>query len=228
MLEKKGFYNENSSMKILLLEDDTVLANILVDFLQETYEVSHSYSMQEARLLSENSKFDLYIFDINVADGDGISLLKSLRSFHDETPTIFITAFHDTKYLKLAFESGANDFIKKPFDLEELAQRVENIKKHFGLNLLLQLAVDIEFDTQMQIVKKAGTSYFITPKESALLHYLYKNRHRVVSVDEMLHNLWEYSEMPSADAIRTIIKELRKYLGKEHIINLRGEGYKFE
>ena len=215
-------------MKILLLEDDTVLADILVDFLQESYEVTHTYSMKEALSLSENSSFDLYIFDINVPDGDGISLLKEIRQFKDKTPTIFITAFHDTKYLKEAFESGANDFIKKPFDLEELAQRVENIKRHFGLSSVIELASNIEFDTQTHMLKNSSSLTTLSAKESSCLHYLYKNRSRVVSVDEILQNLWEYDDMPSDDAIRTIIKELRKALGKEHILNVRGEGYRFE
>ncbi|WP_324171579.1 response regulator transcription factor [Sulfurimonas sp.] len=215
-------------MKILLLEDDTVLADILVDFLQEEYEVVHTYSMKKALSLSEKHTFDLYIFDINVPDGDGISLLKNLRSFNDETPTIFITAFHDTKYLKSAFESGANDFIKKPFDLEELAQRIENIKRHFGLSFLVKIALDLEFDTQTHILNTKEAVHHLSSKESACLHYLYKNRHRVVSVEEMLQNLWEYDEMPSGDAVRTLIKELRKYVGKEHILNIRGEGYRFE
>jgi len=215
-------------MNILLLEDDTVLADILVDFLQEEYEVTHTYSMKKALSLSEENSYDLYIFDINVPDGDGISLLKQVRGFSDETPTIFITAFHDTKYLKEAFESGANDFIKKPFDLEELAQRIENIKRHFGLSSLVEIASGIEFDTQNHIVKKDDSSQHLSSKESACLHYLYKNRHRVVSVDEMLQNLWEYDEMPSGDAVRTLIKELRKYVGKEHILNIRGEGYRFD
>ena len=99
-------------MHILLLEDDTVLAAILVDYLQESYQLTHTYSMVQALSLADVKKFDLYIFDINVPDGDGISLLKELRSFNDKTPTIFITAFHDTKHLKEAFESGGNDFIK--------------------------------------------------------------------------------------------------------------------
>ncbi|MCX6051174.1 MAG: response regulator transcription factor [Campylobacterales bacterium] len=215
-------------MNILLLEDDTVLANILVDFLQEEYGVTHTYSMKEALRLSEENSFDLYIFDINVPDGDGISLLRELRSFHDTTPTIFITAFHDTKYLKKAFESGANDFIKKPFDLEELAQRIENIKRHFGLSTMVHLSSDIEFDTQTHMLKNQANSYKLSNKESACLIYLYKNRHRVVSADEMLQNLWEYEEMPSSDTIRTLIKELRRHVGKEHIQNIRGEGYRFE
>lgn len=215
-------------MNILLLEDDTVLADILLDFLQEEYSVTHTYSMKKALALSEETSYDLYIFDISVADGDGISLLRELRSFNDETPTIFITAFHHTKYLKRAFESGANDFIKKPFDLEELTQRIENIKKHFGLKTVIQISSEMKFDTQSHLLKDKDKTQHLSTKENAVLHYLYKNRHRVVSTDEMLQNLWCYDEMPSSDTIRTLIKELRKYVGKEHIVNIRGEGYKFE
>ncbi len=215
-------------MKILLLEDDTALANILVDYLEDDYEVVQTYSMKKALELSEEMKFDLYIFDINVPDGDGISLLRELREFHDETPAIFITAFHDTKYLKSAFESGANDFIKKPFDLEELSQRIENVKRHFGLDSLINLTDEIAFDTKTHTLKKDEKTERLTHKESECLHYFYKNRHRVISSDELLQNFWEFEEMPSDDAIRTIVKNLRKQIGKEHIVNVRGEGYKFE
>jgi len=215
-------------MKILLLEDDTALANILVDYLEESYEVVQTYSMKKALSLSEEGKFDLYIFDINVPDGDGISLLKELRSFSDATPAIFITAFRDTKYLKAAFESGANDFIKKPFDLEELSQRIENIKRQFGLDSLINIEENITFDTKTHLIKTPLKTFTMTHKESDFLHYLYKNRSRVVSSDELLQNIWTYEEMPSDDAVRTVIKNLRKYIGKEHILNIRGEGYKFE
>ena len=215
-------------MKILLLEDDTALANILVDFLEDEYEVVQTYSMKKALQFAEAKKFDLYIFDINVPDGDGITLLQELRDFRDETPTIFITAFQDIKYLKSAFESGANDFIKKPFDLEELAQRIENIKRHFGLESLVKIDDKILFDTKIHILQIEEKTIKLTHKESECLHYFYKNLHRVVSSDELLQNFWEYEGMPSDDAIRTIVKNLRKYIGKEHIVNIRGEGYKFE
>ena len=215
-------------MKILLLEDDTVLADILFDYLEQDYVLTHTYSMKEALRLCEDNSYDLYIFDINVADGDGITLLRELRSFMDETPAIFITAFTDVKYLESAFKSGANDFIKKPFELEELSYRIENIKKHFGLGDVVKLVSNIVLDTKLHQLQAFGTNSQLSPKESKVLLYLYKNRHRVVSVDEMLQNLWSYDDMPSADAIRTLIKELRKYIGKEHILNVRGEGYKFE
>lgn len=215
-------------MKILLLEDDTALASILVDYLEDEYTVVQTYSMKKALSLSEELKFDLYIFDINVPDGDGISLLKKIRNFNDNTPTIFITAFRDTKYLKSAFESGANDFIKKPFDLEELGQRIINIKRQFGLGSKISIEEEIIFDIQTHTVQRVDKTYTMTHKESDFLHYLYKNRARVVSSDELLQNIWEFDEMPSDDAVRTVIKNLRKYIGKEHILNVRGEGYKYE
>lgn len=215
-------------MKILLLEDDTALASILADYLEDENEVVQTYSMKKASALSQEQKFDLYIFDINVPDGDGISLLKDLRTFNDTTPAIFITAFRDTKYLKAAFESGANDFIKKPFDLEELGQRISNIKRQFGLESKINIEDTIIFDMQTHTVQAIDKNYTMTHKESDFLHYLYKNRVRVVSSDELLQNIWEFDEMPSDDAVRTVIKNLRKYIGKEHIINVRGEGYKYE
>jgi len=215
-------------MKILLLEDDTALASILVDYLEDDYDVMQTYSMKKALRLSEEGRYDLYIFDINVPDGDGISLLKELRSFSDTTPTIFITAFHDTKYLKSAFESGANDFIKKPFDLEELGQRILNIKRQFGLDSKINIDENIIFEMQTHTIQTEEKRYSMTHKESDFLHYLYKNRTRVVSSDELLQNIWEFEEMPSDDAVRTVVKNLRKYIGKEHIKNVRGEGYKFE
>jgi len=215
-------------MQILLLEDDTVLADILIDYLQESYDVIHTYSMNKALTLAEETNFDLYIFDINVPDGDGISLLKELRSFNDNTPAIFVTAFHDTQHLKDAFQSGGNDFIKKPFELEELKERIENIKRQFGLDKEITLTETFRFDTEAHLLRSEEKQVTLSLKESECLHYLYKNRQRVVSPDEILQNLWEYDEMPSEDTIRTLIKQLRKYLGKEHIINIRGEGYRFE
>jgi len=215
-------------MQILLLEDDTVLADILVDFLRESYEVTHTYSMKKALMLAEENSFDLYIFDINVPDGDGISLLKELRSFNDTTPTIFVTAFHDTQHLKDAFQSGGNDFIKKPFDLEELTQRIENIKRQFGLDREIKITNTLLFDMEGHLLQAEDGQITLSLKESECLHYLYKNRQRIISSDELLQNLWAYDEMPSEDTIRTLIKQLRKYIGKEHIINIRGEGYRFE
>ena len=215
-------------MKILLLEDDTVLSDIYVDFLSESFEVMHTYSSNIALELIEKNHFDLYVFDVNVLDISGIELLKSLRSFNDMTPTIFITAYQDTKVLTEAFGAGASDFIRKPFDLEELLVRIENIQKRLGLESLVTLSEGIIFDREKHHVLKDGKTFHLSSKESDLLAYLFSNRDRAIESEELLHNLWEYEEMPGVDTIRTYVKNLRRIIGKEHIVNIRGLGYRFE
>ena len=126
-------------MKILFLEDDPIIGNVVSEFLNESYEVTHCYNSNEALNFAENEKFDLYIFDINVPGISGLDLLKSLREFNDSTPAIFITAYRDIKYLKEGFNIGANDFIRKPFEVEELQARVENIRNLYSIDLDIKI-----------------------------------------------------------------------------------------
>ena len=87
-------------MKILLMEDDPVLSDILLDYLQESYEVDYAYNSKAVHNLVEQSNYDLFLFDINVVGQNGLELLVQLREFHNNTPTIFITAYNDTKHLQ--------------------------------------------------------------------------------------------------------------------------------
>ena len=215
-------------MKILLLEDDASLADIMQDYLREFYEVAHAYSIQNARELIEADSFDIYVFDINLPDGDSLKLLKEQRAFFDTTPTIFITAFEDIKYLKQAFSNGANDFIKKPFELEELKERIENLKRFFGLGELLVLGEGIRLHVKEKKLITPQQNLQLGNKEFGVLSYLFKHKNRIVGMDELLQNVWSYEELPTNDALRTLIKELRKHIGSEHIVNIRGEGYRFE
>jgi len=215
-------------MKILLLEDDPVLSDIYIDFLQEYFTVNHTFSSKKALDLIEENNYDLYLFDVNVAELSGIELLKSLRSFSDMTPTIFITAYQDVQVLTDAFGAGASDFIRKPFDLEELLARIENIKKRMGIEELIFIEDDIIFNAQRHQIKVGEKVFHLSNKESSLLAYLYKNRNRAIDCQELLHSLWEYEEMPSVDTIRTYVKTIRRLIGKKHIINLRGIGYRYE
>jgi len=215
-------------MKILFLEDDPVIGSIVKDFLSEFYVLEHCYNSKDALERVENESFDLYIFDINVPGISGLELLKTLRDFNDATPAIFITAYQELKYLREGFEMGANDFIRKPFELEELQARIENIKRQFSIDEEIQINEDIFFNALTHKVKTKDEILHLSAKESAVLHYLIVNKNRIVSTDELLQNLWEYDEMPGQDTIRTYIKNLRNILGKEHIINVRGEGYRYE
>jgi len=214
-------------LKILLLEDDVELANLLMNFFKNKYEFFHTPSMKQAHSISKENRFDLYIFSITILDTNGILLLKKLRNSHDETPAILITKIQDIHCLTSAFEAGANDFIKKPFDLEELNHRIINIKKHFALERVIALTSELLFDTILHTLKNDTTIIQLKPQESKMLYYLYKNRYTIVSSNTLLHTLWEYENMPSDNAVRTIIKKLRKFIGKKYIKNIRGEGYIF-
>jgi DNA-binding response OmpR family regulator len=112
-------------MKILFMEDDPVLGDIVSTYLKEYYEVSHAFASREAQELIDKSRYDLFIFDINVPGKSGIALLEELRSFNDRTPAIIVTAYVDTTHLKSSFDAGAHDYIRKPFELEELKLRIE-------------------------------------------------------------------------------------------------------
>lgn len=215
-------------MKILFLEDDPVIADIVREFLSEFYEVKHCFSSQEALKEAEEDGYDLYIFDINVPGVSGIELLKSLRAFNDTTPSIFMTAYQEVSYLRQGFDAGANDFIRKPFELEELQARIENIKRQFSMDEEIDIDEQTRFNTLTHKISKQGETLSISTKESQVLHYLISNKNRVISTEEIVQNLWDYDEMPSDDTIRTYIKKLRHILGKEHICNVRGVGYRFE
>jgi len=215
-------------MKILFLEDDPVISDIVIDFLSESYVVQHCFNSEDALRYAENEAYDLYIFDINVPGVSGLELLKSLREFNDTTPAIFVTAYQELEYLQKGFEVGANDFIRKPFELEELHSRIENIKRQFSIEEEIVIDETMLFNPLTCKVSVKGEVTSLSLKESAVLHYLIRNKNHVVSVDELLQNLWEYDEMPTNDTIRTYIKNLRSLLGKEHIINIRSKGYRFE
>ncbi len=215
-------------MRILLLEDDPVISDILVDYLGESYRVAHCFDGNAALRLAEDEHFDLYIFDINVPGFSGIRLLQSLRDFNDTTPAIFITAYQELKFLKEGFAAGANDFIRKPFELEELQARIENIKRQYGIDEAIVLKDGSVFNPLTHQIQSGDTIHTLATKESAVLDYLLRHQNRIVSSDELLQNLWAYDEMPSAETIRTYIKNLRTLVGKEHIINVRGEGYKYQ
>ena len=215
-------------MKILFLEDDPVIGDIVLDFLSESYDVTHCFNSDEALAQAEENPYDLYIFDINVPGISGIELLKSLREFNDTTPAIFVTAYQELEYLKKAFDVGANDFIRKPFELEELHARIENIKKQFSIDEEVQIEEKILFNPLTNQIINDSKILSLSSKESEVLQYLINNKNRVVAADELLQSLWEYDEMPSDNTIRTYVKNLRQMIGKEHILNIRGEGYRYQ
>ncbi len=212
------------------MEDDPVLADIVVEYLEEYYHVDHAFDSAQALQLADKHRYDLFIFDINVPGKSGIELLKELRAFSDTTPAIFVTAYEDTDHLAAGFDAGAHDYIKKPFELEELRMRIENSKRLFRIEQTQEIALSDEctYRPDRKTIICNDTVQTLAPKEAALLDYFLAHPARTVSSEELLSNLWEYDSLPSDATLRSHIRRLRELVGSERIATVRGIGYRWE
>lgn len=219
-------------MRVLLLEDDSALSDILNDYLNHKgYEVTLCSKGEEALEHLIDNVYDFAILDVNTPTMSGLDVLKHIRDdYKNQTPIIIITAYQDTKHLKSAFELGSDDYIKKPFDLEELEQRINRLCRYFSLGTTNEIKIDenISFIPEECIVFINTQRIHITQKERDILKYFVNHSNRVISSDELLQNIWQYDEQPTDATIRVYIKNLRELLGKEKIETIRGIGYKFE
>jgi len=212
------------------MEDDAVLSDILLDFLAESWEVDYAFNSDEVYQQLEKNRYDLFIFDINVAGKNGLELLSELREYNNATPCIVITAYRDTKHLQAAFDSGAHDYIKKPFELEELNARILNTQKLFNIETQEYIKIDEDsyFFPKERKLSIGPKSLTLGLKDSSLLNYFLTNQKRVISSDELMQNIWDYENIPSDATLRSHIRTLRELIGKKKIRTLRGEGYLYE
>ncbi|WP_345970500.1 response regulator transcription factor [Sulfurimonas sp. HSL1-6] len=217
-------------MRILLLEDDPVLSDIVGDYLADHYETDRAYTADEATALIDAKHYDLFIFDINVPGQNGIALLQSLREMCVTTPAILVTAYEDTARLKAGFEAGAHDYIRKPFALEELRLRIENSKRLFNIEQRqkVRLGDDCFYDPDAKRIETAQGRQSLAPKEAAMLEYFLAHPGRTLSSEELVQNLWAYDQLPSDATLRSHIRRLRELIGGERITTVRGIGYRYE
>lgn len=217
-------------MKIFLLEDDFSLNKIIKLSLQNKgffVESFHDgYSAVDAII---NNKYDLYILDLNVLGFDGHKVLEIIRKEDLKVPIIMISAEIDIENIKKSYTLGCNDYIKKPFDFEELFLRIQYHLSHMSLgesnDLLVNLGYDFSFNLVEQSLFKNKHEIELTTKEKLLLGLLVKNIDNTVT-NEMIHEyVWDSKEM-EAVSMRSIVHKLKKKLKNGMIINLRGVGYK--
>ncbi len=210
---------------ILLLEDNEILSETLIElFDAEEFSVVHVKDGQEALDVIFISKFDLMIFDVNVPFINGFELLKDLRESGNRTPVIFLTALSDIASLSRGFEVGADDYIKKPFDFDELLIRIRALLRKYYIDNKIEIDNFI-FDIDNKELYKDGKFVKLTPYESIITKFMFQNFGKNVSKYELLDILNEGNEM-SEGALRVHINSLRK-IGLP-IITIRGVGYRFE
>jgi DNA-binding response OmpR family regulator len=217
--------------KLLLLEDDLTLSETVADYFDELgFDVTAVYDGDEAQEVMYEEKFDLFLLDVNVPSQNGFELLKTVRAEGNNTPAIFITSLNSMSSLEEGFESGCDDYIRKPFELKELLLRVQTIiKREFANNkdTIIQIDDNISFDTTTNELNKDGDVVRLNFKEQKLLKFFLQNKDELLIHDRIYDYVWDYDEQYSDNSLRTYIKNLRKVLGKERIVSLKKLGYRF-
>ncbi len=208
---------------ILYLEDDPLLAQSIIEELEDSsYSVLWVRESDEAMEASFSSSFKLYLFDVNVPGINGFELLKSLRESGDLTPTLFITSRNQIQDMKEGFRVGADDYIKKPFDLDELFIRIEaKMPKDDKIYLSPEFSIDVKNYTLFCKEKVLP----LTLKEFAVLRYLFERLNQLNETAAIIDHLYE--EPISIATFRTYIKNIKRYIdGCGVIENVKGVGYR--
>ena len=218
-------------MKILLLEDDLVLSEIIIEHLEyDNHQVTPIYDGIEAEDVIFEKKFDLLLLDVNVPFLSGFELLKELRDAGNKTPAIFITSLNSPENVSEGFSLGANDYLKKPFEMIELKARIDNLKRHFKIDdsAIIEVSDSVQYDSLKYLLSVEGEERTLSKKEGEFLLYLLKHRGEVVTTKELMVNVWSYDNSPTESTIRTYVKKLRKFIGEGVITTVWGVGYIYE
>ncbi|MEA3554263.1 MAG: response regulator transcription factor [Campylobacterota bacterium] len=213
--------------RILLVEDDIILGETIHELLEsENYLVKWVKDGQEALDATYHNSYDIFLFDLNIPFINGLELLDDLRKSGDNTPAIIITANVDIKSMKQGFDIGADDYIKKPFDIDELLLRIEVVlKKSFKSYNQTITYGELNYDTKKQQLNKNNTPIHLSPTETILFEYFIKNFDKILSKDELIAHTHE--DFEGSDAVlRVQISKLKK-IGL-NIVNIRGVGYRCE
>lgn len=214
-------------MTILLLEDDVTLNETIRDFLEENgFSVICAYDGEEAQDKIYENKIDLMLLDVNVPNLNGFELLKEERNQDNKTPAIFITSMDSVDDVEKGFLSGGNDYIRKPFSLKEMLLRIQNLLKQKPSGKV-EISKNIEFDLNTNTLYLEDGEHILQNKEALLLKLFIENKEQILNHDMIFDTLWGYDETPSDQALRTYIKNLRKFLGKRRIVSFKKLGYKF-
>lgn len=217
-------------MKILLVEDERRLAQIVQKGLKKLgFAVDLAYDGEDALQLFDINEYDLVILDLNLPKRDGFSVLSEIRSVSNTIKVLILSARNQVEDKVRGLDSGANDYLEKPFDFLELAARIRNLLRwEFVLENTIVSFGPIEINLSAQSVTKNGDPISLTKKEYSILEYLIKNKERFVGAEEIIEHVWESETDLFSNSFKFHISSLKKKLSTNNIIvNVRGKGYRF-
>jgi DNA-binding response OmpR family regulator len=219
------------NMKLLLVEDEKKVASFIKKGLEEEFHnVDIAHNGNEGATMALQKEYDLIILDIMLPYKDGISITKELRAQKISTPILLLTAKDKVQDKVEGLDAGADDYLTKPFDFEELIARVRALLRRTENEKTLVLKIkNLFLDTQTHKLKIGNDVIDLTPKEYSILEFLMRNKNKVVSRTKLTQHVYEYNFDPDTNVIDVYINKLRSKIesdsGKEIIQTVRGVGY---
>lgn len=218
-------------MKILLAEDEVDLNNVVTRYLKKNgYSVDSVLDGEEALDYLEYSEYDLVILDIMMPKVDGFEVIKKLRDKGNHTSVLMLTARDSADDKVKGLDLGADDYIVKPFDFNELMARIRAVvRRKYGNSSNKLVIGDLILDTSEKSVTRAGRQIELTGKEYEVLEYLMQSKNRILSRDQIKEHVWDFDYEGDSNIIDVLIKNIRKKIdiedGKQIIYTKRGLGY---
>jgi two-component system OmpR family response regulator len=218
---------------ILVVEDEEPIRELVATALRFTgFQVETAATGGEALSLARNTHPALVVLDVNLPDLDGFSLCRKLRAGGDDVPVVFLTARDDPADLRAGFTGGGDDYLTKPFSLEELLLRIEAVLRRAGRGQQAEparlICGDLVLDEDAHRVWRGGVEVTLSPTEYRLLRYLMLNRDRVASKTQILDHVWDYDFAGDPAGVETYVSYLRRKLDDREaklIRTVRGFGY---
>ena len=218
-------------MRLLVVEDEKALCESIAKGLRiDGYEVDMVFDGEEAMDIISTESYDLIILDLNLPGMDGLDILKNMRASDNETNVLILSARGGLNDKIEGLDSGANDYLCKPFHFEELEARVRSLTRRRTVqnNIVLECG-EISLNTKTRTAFAKGEEIALTRKELAILEYLILHQGRPVSQEELIEHVWDGSVDSFSNSIRVHISALRKKirtaLGEDPITNRVGQGY---
>ena len=218
-------------MKILLAGDEVDLNNVVTRYLKKNgYSVDSVLDGEEALDYLEYSEYDLVILDIMMPKVDGFEVIKKLRDKGNHTSVLMLTARDSADDKVKGLDLGADDYIVKPFDFNELMARIRAVvRRKYGNSSNKLVIGDLILDTSEKSVTRAGKQIELTGKEYEVLEYLMQSKNRILSRDQIKEHVWDFDYEGDSNIIDVLIKNIRKKIdiedGKQIIYTKRGLGY---
>ena len=218
-------------MRVLLAEDDERIASFVAKGLRENaYAVDVAPDGDEALYRASINTYDLFVLDVNMPAKDGFEVCRGLREAGNKNPILMLTARDAVEDRVAGLDTGADDYLTKPFEFRELLARLRALSRRQSELRTPKISTgDLEIDTVAQTVRRAGRSVDLTSKEYSLIEFMGLNKGKVIGREEISEHVWDESFDPFSNLIEVYIKRLRKKLDEGHAVQLihtrRGSGY---